>query len=98
MDGLIIPETKRHLGAYADVWQGKWCRPGHPTISVSAGILLVTKDDFIHHPQVAIKYLRFVKMSTQVSKDPQATADRLDKVRTGSRQPEEQESADPSHP
>ncbi|KAG8888858.1 hypothetical protein FRB98_006644 [Tulasnella sp. 332] len=61
IQGLLIPEEKYHLGAYADVWRGKWTPPGGTEISV------------------AIKYLRCVKISVQMSNTPDALAVQIDK-------------------
>ncbi|KAG9008083.1 hypothetical protein FRB94_013740 [Tulasnella sp. JGI-2019a] len=61
IQGILVPERKYHLGAYADVWRGKWTPPGGQEISV------------------AIKYLRCVRMSMQMSILPELQADRVNK-------------------
>lgn len=84
IEGEIIGERKYHLGAYADVWRGKWIRPDGVEVSVSS------KDCFWRMTKlsnlmgfalkVAIKYLRCVKMATQTSAGPELEAERIDKV------------------
>ncbi|KAG8873415.1 hypothetical protein FRB98_009024 [Tulasnella sp. 332] len=41
--GILIPEKKYHLGAYADVWRGKWTAPGGEEISVAIKYLRCAK-------------------------------------------------------
>ncbi|KAG9008082.1 hypothetical protein FRB94_013739 [Tulasnella sp. JGI-2019a] len=43
IEGTIVQERKYHLGAYADVWRGKWIVRGRPDVSVAIKYLRCVK-------------------------------------------------------